>query len=130
MYKVEKKKYGYLLTLGGFMNLEEIENWRIESIEALNSAPKEFGVLVDMRSLKPLPAECQEKVGEVQKLYKSKGMSRSAVILESPITTMQFKRFAKESGIYQWERYIDSSIHENPETIGIKWIEDEIDPDK
>jgi len=34
-------------------------------------------------------------------------MVRSVVILANTITKLQFKRIAQETGIYQWERYID-----------------------
>ncbi len=46
---------------------------------------------------------------EGQKEYKERGMTRSVVILDSAIMAMQFKRLAKDTGIYQWERYIDAS---------------------
>ncbi|HMV41143.1 MAG TPA: hypothetical protein PK079_09135 [Leptospiraceae bacterium] len=60
-----------------------------------------------MRTLKPLPPESQIHMQEGQKLYKEKGMVRSVVILANTITKLQFKRIAQETGIYQWERYID-----------------------
>jgi len=63
-------------------------------------------------------------------LYKGKGMQRSAVILNSTVTTMQFKRLAKESGIYQWERYIDASKTANWTDVAVAWVKDGIDPDK
>ena len=44
---------------------------------------------------------------EGQKLFKNAGMERSVVILSTAMVTMQFKRIAKETGIYEWERYIE-----------------------
>lgn len=131
MYKLTKKKYGYHLLLDGFVRLDDIEKWHEESKMLLNQAdaPKEFGVFVDMRTLKPLSAECSARMEEVQKLYKMKGMSRSVLILANPIITMQFKRIAKSTNIYQWERYIDASVVKDWENAGIRWIEAEVDPD-
>jgi len=83
-----------------------------------------------MRSLKPIPPESIPKMEEVQKHYKMKGMTRSVVILNTAITTMQFKRIAKETGIYEWERYLDASKIDDWENIGIKWLTDQIDPDQ
>lgn len=64
------------------------------------------------------------------KEYKSKGMKRSVVILDSAIMAMQFKRLAKDTGIYEWERYIDASTHSNWEKLGEEWIVNGIDPDR
>ncbi len=130
MYKIEKKSYGFLIEIGGFIKKEEMERWYEDSLIALADAPEEFGVFVDMRSLKPLPAESQRVMEDGQKHYKEKGMTRSVVILDNLITTLQFKRIAKESGIYEWERYIDASSDSNWKTTGIKWLTDKIDPDK
>jgi hypothetical protein len=46
-------------------------------------------------------------------------MDRSVVILANSVTTMQFRRIAQETGIYQWERYIDASKVTNWEEIAI-----------
>ena len=103
MYKIEKKEYGYKLTFGGLINAEEMKKWVDESRNALTVTPSKFGVFVDMRTLKPIEKESQVIMEEGQKLYKAKGMERSVVILESVLVTMQFKRIAKETGIYNWE---------------------------
>jgi hypothetical protein len=42
-----------------------------------------------------------------QAMYRSCGMQRSCVILDDAITTIQFMRLARESGISKYERYID-----------------------
>jgi hypothetical protein len=44
-----------------------------------------------------------------QNHFRSKGMARSVVILAGSIVTLQFKRIANETGIYEWERYLDGS---------------------
>ena len=130
MYKIEKKEYGYKLTFGGLINAEEMKKWVDESRNALTVTPSKFGVFVDMRTLKPIEKESQVIMEEGQKLYKTKGMERSVVILESVLVTMQFKRIAKETGIYNWERYISSQDKPDWEKIGLAWIKDGVDPDK
>jgi hypothetical protein len=107
-----------------------MQAWVEESKTALKSAGKDFGVFVDMRSLKPLVQEAQAVMQEGQKLFKAKGMARSVVILASAIITMQFKRIAQDTGIYQWERYIDSSTVPNWKEKGLAWVRDKVDPDK
>lgn len=130
MYKIEKKEFGYKLTFGGFILKEEMKNWLMESKEILETQTETFQIFVDMRTLKPLPAESQEFMQEGQKLYKQKGMERSVVILNDKITTMQFIRIAKETGIYKWERYIDASSNYNWELKGLAWLQNSVDPEK
>jgi hypothetical protein len=43
---------------------------------------------------------------------------------------MQFKRIAKQTGIYAFERYLDASKTPGYEKIGIAWIQNGVDPDK
>lgn len=130
MFKIEKKDFGYKLTFADFIQAEEMKKWVEQSRNTLLTAPKEFGVFVDMRTLKPLPQDSQQYMQEGQKLYKEKGMVRSVVVVSDSITAMQFKRIAKETGIYQWERYIDASASAFWEQIALDWIKDGKDPDK
>jgi len=83
-----------------------MKQWVKESEKVLASQAPGFGVFVDMRTLSALPPESQKHMEEGQKLFKQKGMVRSAVALNSAITTMQFKRIAIDTGIAKWERYL------------------------
>jgi len=113
MYGIEKKDWGYQLTFGGSMTAEEMQAWVEESQELLKKAKPGFGVFVDMRTLRPLPPDAHALMQEGQKLYKGRGMARSVVILASALLTLQFKRTAQQTGIYEWERYIDSATIPN-----------------
>lgn len=130
MYKIEKTSYGYKITFSDFISAEELTKWLAESKSLLATQSSKFQNFIDMRALKPLPQDAQPIMEEGQKLYKSKGMEKSVVILSNSITTMQFKRIAKETGIYAFERYIDSSATPNWEQKGIDWLTKGIDPDK
>lgn len=130
MYQIEKKPYGFKLTFGGFIQAPEMNQWKMESQKVLAGRQGKFGVLVDMRELKPLPADAQAVMVEGQKGYKGKGLERSAVILDSAITTAQFRRLAKTSGIYAWERYFSAADTPSWEKAGEDWITRGVDPDK
>lgn len=125
MYKIEKKPYGFKLTFSDMIDADEMTKWVKESKAALANVSGSFGVLVDMKSLKPLSPDAQAPMQEGQKLYKQKGMERSAVLLENVMIKMQFTRIAKETGIYEWERYVVGS-----EQTALDWIEKGVDPDK
>lgn len=130
MFKIEQHPYGFFLTFGGFVPAGEMATWVAESRKALARAPKSFGVMVDMRTLKPLTPEAKAVMEDGQKLYKAAGMARSAVIVESALIAMQFKNIAKDTGIYQWERYLSAGSHPDWEHLALDWIERGIDPDK
>jgi len=130
MYKIEKTGYGYKLTFSGYMTADEMSKWVEESKQTLAPQTGRFGVYVDMRMLKPLPPDAQKHMQEGQKIFKQKGMEKSVVILNDTILTMQFKRIAKETGIYEWERYVDASKDNNWEQKGLNWIKKGVDPDK
>lgn len=129
MYTIEKKNFGFYFTFGGFIKKDEMEQWAQEVEKAFAKQRGPFGLFVDMRTLKPLPTDSQEVMVKTQKLSKQIGMVRAVVILNDALTTMQFKRLAKASGVYEWERYIDASSTPNWEQVGLKWVVDGTDPD-
>jgi hypothetical protein len=130
MYTIEKMPYGMKLTFGGFIDAQEMKKWNDELATILSRFSSKFNVLVDMRTLKPLPPESQEIMVTGQAACKKKGMERSCVVLDNTTTTIQFKRLGKESGIYNYERYIDASANPAWEQTAIKWLKDSVDPDK
>lgn len=109
---------------------DEMLCWLNESGELLKEQEGDFCVFVDMRGLIPLAEGPRKRISEGQKLFKAYGMQRSVVILDNPVLTMQFKQIAHETGIYQWERYIDASSNPEWEKTGMDWLEKSIDPDK
>jgi hypothetical protein len=130
MYSIERTGYGFKLTFGGFIQAEEMQKWLDESKQQLQNVIGSFKILIDMRELKPLAEDAQKIMQEGQELYKEKGMERSCVILNNPITKMQFTRIAKETGIYDFERYIDSSASPDWMNKAMNWLTKEEDPDK
>ena len=130
MYKIERKPWGFKITFGGFVQKSEMEEWVKDSANELSKKAGKFGVFVDMRELKPLMTDAQDAMTRGQVLYKEKGLERSVVVVNNPTTKLQFMRLAKKSGIYQWERYIDSSTVQNWEQVGLDWIRSGKDPDQ
>jgi len=129
MYKIEKKDFGYKLLFSGMVSKDEMANWVKDAEKALATQSGPFGVFVDMRDLKPLSNDAKVEMENGQKAFKGKGMQRSVVILNSAIVTMQFKKIAKETGIYEWERYIDASSTPDWEAKGIDWLKNGVNPE-
>jgi len=130
MYKIERKPFGFKLVFSDSIEVDEMKRWVDDSKKALAGQSGKFGALIDMRTLKPLKPEVQAVMVEGQKEYKTKGMERSAVGLANSIIALQFKRLAQDSGIYQWERYVDGSKEANWEKVAEAWIVNGKDPDK
>lgn len=130
MYQIESRPFGFALTFSGSISKEEMEAWVAASSEALCSAMPSFGVLVDMRSLDPLTPQAKAVMEVGQRMYKTAGMVRSAVILDSAKLAVQFKNIAWTTGIYEWERYITASQHTNWTELALNWITAGLDPDK
>jgi hypothetical protein len=128
VYKIDKTDLGFQLTFGGDMTEAELETWYQESARVLAGIHIPFGVIIDMRTLAPLPAEAQKVMVRGQSMYRSCGMQRSCVILEDAITTIQFMRLARQSGIFRYERYIDASVHKDWRQAARNWVRDAVVP--
>lgn len=128
MYNIAKSDLGFHLTFGGEMTKTELDKWYEESEQALQGPQAPFGVIIDMRTLAPLPIEAQQVMIRGQSMYRRRGMQRSCVILNDAITTIQFMRLAKQSGIFKHERYIDASAHRDWMREAQKWVKDAVPP--
>ncbi|HCX24870.1 MAG: hypothetical protein CMB80_34220 [Flammeovirgaceae bacterium] len=131
MYKIEVKKYGFKFTFGGFIKEFEMQEYYEKAEKTLKeSGLTAYCVMVDNRNLKPLPPESKAIIDKAQRLFKQGGLVRSVLLLNNPVTTLQFKRIAKETGVYEYERFIDASQYANYEEVAEAWLTDAIDPDK
>ena len=129
MYRIETTDYGFRLSFDGFMKKPEMEQWLHDSQARLKSVPKSFGVLIDMRTLKPLPDDAKQVMEKGQALYKHAGMQRSCVVLNSATLTFQFKKIAQSSGIYSFERYLSAPDVPDWEKKAVAWVKSGADPD-
>jgi hypothetical protein len=128
VYKIDKTDLGFYLTFAGDMTKPELERWYRESEQALTEQQGPFGVIIDMRTLALLPAEAQGVMVRGQSMYRTRGMERSCVILQDAITTIQFMRLARQSGIFKYERYIDASTHADWLAEAQNWVTRAIAP--
>ena len=129
MYNIEQTDFGYRITFAGTMDEAELREWAADSRATLRDSPDEFGVLVDMRDLELLSDDEQQVMREGQQHYQDAGMVRSSVVLDSAILTLQFRRLAQESGIYDWERYINADTTDDWHQQAVDWLVDGVDPD-
>lgn len=121
MYKIEKTEYGIKNTFSGNIDATEMNEWKKESEVLLEDMPKEFVVYIDMIGLKILSDDAKHIISEGQKIYRQKGMKRSVVVLKSATVALQFKNIARETGIYDYERYL-SSEKDDYEDKAMLWL--------
>lgn len=128
MYKIERKHYGVKLTFDGFIDPEEMQAYKDEFKATLDLLPPKFGLMGDMRNMKPLPPESQAILSAHPEWTASR-IERSATIIDSALVKMQSRRLTKEWKQDETKRYIDSSRHADWETMAEKWIADGIEPE-
>lgn len=129
MWKISKQSFGFVLTFASPMSVQEMQEWVAESKRVLSEPlPSEWGVVVDMRELSALTAEAQKLMQTGQALYKQAGMKRSAVAVRDAVTAMQFRRLARNSGIDQWERYINVQQVAQWQSAAKRWVVEGTEP--
>ena len=107
-----------------------MERWLADSKRALVSAPVAFYVFVDMRNVKSFADGAREAIIKGQRFYKQMGMLRSVVIVANEAIKKQFIQIARETGIYDWERYLDTNSCPDWEVHGTAWLVNARDADK
>lgn len=127
MYKIERQNYGVRLTFDGFIDPEEMQAYKDEFKAMLDLLPPKFGLLGDMRNLKPLPPESQAILSAHPEWTASR-IVRSATVIDSALVKMQSRRLSKEWNQQEAKRYIDASQHANWEVVAEKWIVDGVEP--
>jgi hypothetical protein len=132
MYRTSKEDFGFEVTLNGKIAIDEMKQWRFETIQIMLGANESFSVLFDFRDLRAgeLDPEVQKMLSDGWRLFKREGMLRSCVILDNRKSTLQYKRRALTSVDYFYERYIDASTDPEWRKTALAWLEKKIDPGK
>lgn len=95
---VDREKNIIYLKWIGFVKKEEVQeaNQKLEQIfQELNA--DSFDFIVEMEDIMAFSKETQQEIVEQQKWVLSKGLRRSAVVVEKVTTKMQLKRTAESS---------------------------------
>lgn len=127
MYKNEKTYFGYKVTFWGFVEPDEMNQWYNECELLLKDQEEAFGVVVNMVDMQPLSFLAYKYITDGQLLFLKKGMIRSAVLLNNAILMRQFITIAKESQVYDGERYYDIKKAPDYEQRALNWIISGID---
>ncbi len=130
MYSIATESWGVLLTFSENFTVDEAKKYEVEIAKVrAQLTGKKWGVIVDSRNLKIMMPGAPEILKKSQEDGKKCGMVRSCVVLSSPIPVMQAKRMARESGIYDVERFLDGNANPNWKQKAMDWVIKGIDPD-
>ncbi|RKG79886.1 hypothetical protein [Corallococcus terminator] len=126
-----RTEYGFRMNGSGYITPAEAKAW-FEDLRMKVAVKKgrAFGLLVDIRGQKANPPETQEIIKTAMGWLKQNGMARSTVVLDSTVARLMMVRMAKQSGVYEWERYIDASKDPDWEHKAIDWIVNGAEPSK
>ncbi len=94
MYKIyyDNKKNRIYGVLEGLMNFNEARDY-IKALKCeIDKATVGFTALFDNRNLDILPEECSEIIKGVKEYAASKGLAKSAIVVQSAIQKMHLKR--------------------------------------
>lgn len=129
MYRIESADYGYKITFIGKIKANEMARWVRESNRMLSKRDTGFCVFWDMRDMETLSASAMENLHTGQELYRKRGMDRSVAVYGDTGLAGKFKRIALDTGNYDRERHIDTTIRSDWELSGLDWVTMGIDPD-
>lgn len=129
MYTIKNTTYGIRMNFDGVVAPDELDRCYKETQSVVKNANPGFGLFLDLHKATQVPTRTPEFVNQNQQFYKTNGMNRSVCVLDNPVTAKQYTLYAKETGQYKYERFIDASHNQNWETAAENWIVQGIDPD-
>lgn len=125
--RTEKTSYGYSSIYGETASLEEAKEWLVDVKKILGPGKRPFCQMIDIRGQKAHDPTVQTFIVEAMGYLRKTGLQRSAVILSSAIAKMEITRLAKQTGVYDYERYFEGT---GSEKAALAWLEHGVDPDK
>jgi len=129
MYAIGPLPCGYQIVFAGKLTALELLAWLDDVRRHIVSPPKDFGLLLDLRSLAPMSPGATRVLAKGLQFCQEKGLGRTAVVVLSRATKREFTRLAKGSGLYQWERYLSAEDTPDWHRRGLAWISQGIDPE-
>lgn len=129
MYQVKETEYGLYLKITGSVSLEDSKTVLSELRQIFHKRESGICGLADLHEMELLSAETQAVCVEIQQMCIKFGVKRIAVILGNSAVAYQFKRLSLQSGIRDYERYLDASSDPDWEEKAMAWVIDGTDPE-
>ena len=127
MYNIEKKDYGFRITLSGILSEQESIKIKDEVINAITDFGQEFCMLIDLTNTEILSPAVKNNMLQIQKFCIANGLVRVAKIVNNEITKKQLLILAKKSGLDKFERFF-SVADLNYEQEALAWLDSAKEP--
>ena len=99
-FEAEPKNLLFTLTVDGVVTVEELDQLIHDTgVKAKLFGGQSFGILVDLRTMRPSSAAATEKIKAHQTQLMKLGLRKSAEVVSSAATALQLNRVARESGM-------------------------------
>ncbi len=129
MFELKKTLYGVSITVSpDLTESKDIRSALKQVMLMINEFEGDFSAFTDLRNFETLPLNVQELIVSLKKWFSKKGMKRSVVILNSAYLTEHFKHYGRNSGLYEFERYLDTSFNSKWKLVALDWVMHGIEP--
>jgi len=129
MYDIEQTGYGLRLTLEGFVQVDEMENYCEEVRRAADEQIGSFSVVADMRKANAMPDESAEELRELMAYCDQQGLERATGVIDSATTAIQTQELAENVNHADGNTiFINSEDIDDWESAAVGWAEDGIEP--
>ena len=99
MFDVEGTEHGIRVSLGGFLDQDELKDYYEELELRVNRQSGDFHIYADHRGMKAMPDGVDEQFAGFMAMCKDGGLDQSVVVVDSAITAMQQRRLRDEAGM-------------------------------
>lgn len=127
--RLEVTHFGLRSTVWDPLTVQEERSWLAGIKEQVPTLETFYGQLIDLRGRGVGGLSDPSIVVDAMHYVLAHGLLRSAVVVADPLIAMHVKRLSWDSGVYEWERYIDASVEPDWERLAVEWIDHGIDPD-
>jgi len=127
MYHVRQLDFGYVLTLKGAVEAEEMKSWYHASQDHLSGMEGPFGVLVDARNCHPLSKVARFWLLRGQSACEEAGLERAAVLVNSATQEGYWPGLISVTNPAHRVRFIDAARH-YPRVRALSWILKGVEP--
>jgi len=110
MFSIKETSYGLRIVLGDTIQESEMAKWAEFVTASLRNQKRPFGVLIDLRTLKPLTPAAAEQLQQTAKNFLRAGLERTTMVYDSALLKLQFKRLSAEAGLASLARFVDAGL--------------------
>jgi hypothetical protein len=129
MYEVEETPYGLRLTLNGFIEQDEMDEYCEKVRAAVDDQFGSFSVVADMRKAEAMPEDSEKQLKELMGYCDEQGLERAAGVFESATTAYQTQRLAENVNHAGGDAvFVDADRSDDWEEEALAWVKEGTEP--